>query len=55
LLEDILAHGLATTRLCIACDISLPNELIKTKTIAEWKRGALPDLHKKPTVFLLLA
>jgi 16S rRNA (cytidine1402-2'-O)-methyltransferase len=55
LLEDILAHCQAETRLCVACDISLPDEFIKTKTIAEWKRSSLPDLHKKPTVFLLLA
>lgn len=55
LLEDILAHCQAATRLCIACDISLADEFIKTLTIAEWKRNPLPDLHKKPTVFLLLA
>jgi 16S rRNA (cytidine1402-2'-O)-methyltransferase len=55
LLEDILAHCQAGTRLCIACDISLSDEFIKTKTVAEWKRSPLPDLHKKPTVFLLLA
>jgi 16S rRNA (cytidine1402-2'-O)-methyltransferase len=55
LLEDILAHCQSATRLCIACDISLSGEFIKTLTIAEWKRGPLPDLHKKPTVFLLLA
>ena len=55
LLEDMLAHCQPNTRLCIACNISLPEELIATKAIAEWKRSSLPDLHKKPTVFLLLA
>jgi 16S rRNA (cytidine1402-2'-O)-methyltransferase len=55
LLEDILAHCQAHTRLSLACNISLADELILTKTVAEWKRSELPDLHKKPTVFSLLA
>lgn len=55
LLEDILAHCNPASRLCVACNISLNDEFIKSKTIADWKKTALPDLHKKPTVFLLLA
>ena len=55
LLEDILAHCHLTTKLCIACNISLKDELIVSKTVAAWKKSTLPDLHKKPTVFLLLA
>jgi 16S rRNA (cytidine1402-2'-O)-methyltransferase len=55
LLEDILAHCQAHTRVSIACNISLADEFILTKTVAEWKRSELPDLHKKPTVFSLLA
>jgi 16S rRNA (cytidine1402-2'-O)-methyltransferase len=55
LLEDILAHCSHTTRLCVACNITLEDELIVSKTIAEWNKSPLPDLHKKPTVFLLLA
>jgi 16S rRNA (cytidine1402-2'-O)-methyltransferase len=55
LLEDILAHCSGDTRLCVACNVSLEAELIVTKRIADWKNTSLPDLHKKPTVFLLLA
>ncbi len=55
LLEDILAHCNHATKLCIACNITLVDELIVSKTIAEWKKSTLPDLHKKPTVFLILA
>jgi len=55
MLEDILAHCHAETRLCVACNVSLADELILTKTVAKWKQTPLPDLHKKPTVFLLLA
>ena len=55
MLEDILATCHNSTKLCIASQISLPDELIVTKTIYQWKQKALPDIHKKPTVFLLLA
>lgn len=55
LLEDILAHCSGDTRLCVACNVSLEAESIVTKRIADWKSTSLPDLHKKPTVFLLLA
>ncbi|MDR5171470.1 SAM-dependent methyltransferase [Methylobacillus flagellatus] len=55
LLEDMLAHCAAETRLCIARNISLPTELIVSKPIKDWKKSELPELHKQPTVFLLLA
>lgn len=55
MLEDILATCHSSTKLCVASQISLPEELIVTKTIHQWKQKPLPDLHKKPTVFLLLA
>lgn len=55
MLEDILKECHGETKLCIACNVSLEDELIQTKSIKEWKNQALPDLHKKPTVFLLLA
>jgi 16S rRNA (cytidine1402-2'-O)-methyltransferase len=52
LLKDILSACNAKTKLCIACDITLETEFIQTKTIAKWK-NKVPDLHKKPTIFLL--
>lgn len=55
MLEDILASCSANTKLCIARNVSLEDELIVSKTIAEWKKNVLPDLHKQPTVFLLIA
>ncbi len=55
MLEDILSNCNPTTRLCIAKNVSLVTELVISKTIAEWKKSELPDLHKQPTVFLLLA
>jgi len=55
MLEAILSTCQPNTRLSIACDISLNTEMIATKTIATWKKTPLPDLHKRPTIFLLLA
>ena len=55
MLEDILASCAANTKLCIAKNVSLETEFVVSKTIAEWKKTELPDLHKQPTVFLLLA
>lgn len=54
MLEAILSTCHANTQLCIACHVSLPNEMIVTKTINGWKQNPLPDLNKKPTVFLLI-
>jgi 16S rRNA (cytidine1402-2'-O)-methyltransferase len=52
LLEDMLNTCDGNTKLCIACDITLPTEFIKTKRMAEWKKQ-LPDINKKPTIFLI--
>jgi 16S rRNA (cytidine1402-2'-O)-methyltransferase len=54
LLETIINHCQPSTSLCIAADLTGPNEVIKTKSIAEWKKS-LPDLHKRPVIFLMLA
>jgi len=52
LLQDLTQHLTPTYRLCIAANITAPHELIRTDTIANWKKN-LPELHKQPTVFLL--
>ena len=54
LLEDILEHCQPATSLCVASNLGLVNERIISKTVAEWKKSALPDLHKQPSVFLIL-
>jgi 16S rRNA (cytidine1402-2'-O)-methyltransferase len=54
LTESICKTLKPTTRLCIAADITGTSEYIKTKTIADWK-NKLPDIHKRPAIFLLLA
>ncbi|MDL2281557.1 SAM-dependent methyltransferase [Parabacteroides sp. OttesenSCG-928-G06] len=52
LAEDFLRICRPTTRLCIASNITCNDESIRTRSIKEWK-GKLPDMHKKPTIFLL--
>ncbi len=52
LLEDILRICRNETMLCLAVDISLDSEFIKTKAVHEWKKK-LPEIHKRPAIFLL--
>lgn len=52
LAEDILEHCKPQTQLCIATNISCEDEQIITKSVKAWK-GNLPDLNKKPTIFLI--
>ena len=53
LLEDVLQNLNSETLLCIACNVTAEDEFIKTLPIKEWRKSK-PDLHKKPTIFLLL-
>jgi 16S rRNA (cytidine1402-2'-O)-methyltransferase len=53
-LADALASLSPQTKLCIAKNLTAADELIQTKTIADWKNHPL-DLHKVPTVFILQA
>ena len=52
LIESILATCNNNTRLCIASNITMESENIKTKTISEWKQNKI-NLHKNPTIFLI--
>lgn len=53
--EGILAACQPGTRLCVATDLTLPSEMVRTRTIAQWKKETPPDIERRPTVFLLLA
>jgi 16S rRNA (cytidine1402-2'-O)-methyltransferase len=54
MLEALVAACAPGTLVCVATDLSLPSETIRTMTAAQWKTAPAPDFHKKPTVFLLL-
>jgi 16S rRNA (cytidine1402-2'-O)-methyltransferase len=59
MLEALAATCQASTLICVATDLTLSSETIRTQSAAQWKRDLAaqraPDFHKKPTVFLLLA
>ena len=52
MLEDILQALNPATYLCIAADITLPTEYIKTMRAAEWKKATI-DLHNRPCIFII--
>jgi 16S rRNA (cytidine1402-2'-O)-methyltransferase len=51
---DALMALQGPTQVCIARELAMPEEWIATDTVAGWKERVRPDLHKKPTVFMLL-
>jgi 16S rRNA (cytidine1402-2'-O)-methyltransferase len=52
LLDAILGTCRGDTLLCVAADLTLASEEIRTLGVAQWK-NAKPELNRRPTVFLL--
>ena len=52
-LQTALSNLSPQTRLGIAADLTLDTEYVRTKTVAEWQKNPLPDLHKRPTIFMI--
>lgn len=53
-LFDTLIKSLSPQmRLAVAADITSPNEYIHTHTIAQWRKLGVPDVAKRPTIFIL--
>jgi 16S rRNA (cytidine1402-2'-O)-methyltransferase len=52
MMEDILKICTPSTLLCVAVDITLHTESIRTLRVDEWKTVKM-DLHKRPCIFLL--
>ena len=53
LAEQILEVCGAECRLTVACDITSPDEVILTLKVAEWRKRGLPDIAKRPTIFII--
>ncbi|WP_438962707.1 SAM-dependent methyltransferase [Nonlabens sp.] len=53
MMEELLLQLHSETEICIACDITLPTEFIKTMSVNLWKKQ-VPDLHKRPAIFIIL-
>lgn len=54
LFEEFLKRLHPSTEICVAVDITLETQVIKTKTVTEWKKTTL-DLQKRPAVFIIHA
>jgi 16S rRNA (cytidine1402-2'-O)-methyltransferase len=54
LLEDLVRTLQPQTRLCVACDLTLPTEDIRSMSVEQWKQKGLPDYHKRPCIFVIL-
>lgn len=52
MLEDILGALQPNTHLCIACDITLETEYIRTMRVSEWKKVNI-DLSNRPAIFII--
>ena len=55
LFKAVIANCKPETLLSVASELTGPNEEISTKSIGEWRKSPPPQLHKRPTVFLLLS
>ena len=52
MLEDLSSFLENNTSVCVACDITLSTEFIKTQSANAWKKNMV-DLHKRPTIFII--
>jgi len=52
MLEDLCNTLQGSTEICVACDLTLPTEVILTRTAKEWKHMKL-DFHKRPAIFVV--
>ncbi len=55
LFQALLSASRPRTRLCLATDLTLGSERIRSRRMTDWKAAPPPDLDRRPTVFLLLA
>lgn len=52
MLQSLIETLNPQTKICVACDITLPSEYIKTAPVSLWKKIKV-DLHKRPTLFII--
>ena len=52
LLEDLCRILNSNTRLCVACDLTLSSQFIKTLAVHQWQKIKV-DLHKRPAIFII--
>ena len=52
MLESLVKTLQNTTDICVACDITLSTQYIRTAPVKQWKRIKV-DLHKRPAIFII--
>lgn len=52
MLQTIMEVCQPGTSLCIAANLTGSNELLLTRTVAQWKKNA-PDINRRPAIFLI--
>jgi 16S rRNA (cytidine1402-2'-O)-methyltransferase len=53
LMETLIKSLKPSIRLTVACDITSKDEYIKTMRVDEWRKVQMPNIEKRPTIFIL--
>lgn len=53
LLEQLLQVLAPDTQLTVAIDITAPGEIIRTLAVEKWRRVELPEMQKRPAIFII--
>lgn len=54
LMADLVSTLRPSTRICVAVNITMPDQFIRTMTAGEWRK-AIPEIGKRPCVFVVMA
>ncbi|QTV05779.1 SAM-dependent methyltransferase [Faecalibacter bovis] len=54
MIDDLTKILRADTKICVACDITLETEDIRTRSIKDWKKEDY-DFHKRPAIYVMQA
>lgn len=53
LFEQLLQTLAFDTRLSVAMDLTAPEEYLRTLSVAEWRREKMPEMNKRPAIFII--
>lgn len=53
LFGDMLSVLAPMVRLTVAVDITSPTQVIRTLSVSEWRKAPKPEMHKRPTIFII--
>lgn len=55
LFADFISCLSPSTKLCVAADLTLPTQMIKTLSVAKWRKAEGFTIGKRPCVFIILS